>query len=186
MLRGTPSSQSETHSSQNFKVGGTPSAGVSSHTQGRSVDCDASRGGSRGSQSGAPGRCSVVCCDNTALTQLAAEVLSEEPILKWYKDAHLAKGKSVFLEQMKKFVEWLKNAEEGNQQLSSQAEVVRFGNLSAIMLCFGGWGVNCWSETGCAPQYWLEKLAGEIHVDPVAAVYYRGCGAGAELGVGGR
>ncbi|NWI98257.1 BZW1 protein, partial [Crypturellus undulatus] len=42
-----------------------------------------------------------------------AEVLSEEPILKWYKDAHLAKGKSVFLEQMKKFVEWLKNAEEG-------------------------------------------------------------------------
>ncbi|KAL7991523.1 hypothetical protein Chor_015779 [Crotalus horridus] len=42
-----------------------------------------------------------------------AEVLSEEPILKWYKDAHLAKGKSVFLDQMKKFVEWLKNAEEG-------------------------------------------------------------------------
>ena len=42
-----------------------------------------------------------------------AEVLSEEPILKWYKDAHVAKGKSVFLEQMKKFVEWLKNAEEG-------------------------------------------------------------------------
>lgn len=34
-----------------------------------------------------------------------AEVLSEEPILKWYKDAHVAKGKSVFLEQMKKFVE---------------------------------------------------------------------------------
>lgn len=44
-----------------------------------------------------------------------AEVLSEEPILKWYKDAHVAKGKSVFLEQMKKFVEWLKNAEEGNK-----------------------------------------------------------------------
>ena len=41
-----------------------------------------------------------------------AEVLREEPILKWYKDAHVAKGKSVFLEQMKKFVEWLKNAED--------------------------------------------------------------------------
>ncbi|KAG8124765.1 hypothetical protein E2320_020061, partial [Naja naja] len=37
-----------------------------------------------------------------------AEVLSEEPILKWYKDAHLAKGKSVFLEQMKKFNRSLK------------------------------------------------------------------------------
>lgn len=51
-------------------------------------------------------------------------MLSEEPILKWYKDAHLAKGKSVFLEQMKKFVEWLKNAEEGNQQLSSHVEFI--------------------------------------------------------------
>lgn len=44
---------------------------------------------------------------------LTADVLSEEAILKWYTEAHLAKGKSVFLEQMKKFVEWLKNAEEG-------------------------------------------------------------------------
>uniref|UniRef100_A0A8C6WZA7 Basic leucine zipper and W2 domains 1 n=1 Tax=Neogobius melanostomus TaxID=47308 RepID=A0A8C6WZA7_9GOBI len=42
-----------------------------------------------------------------------ANVLSEGAILKWYNDAHLAKGKSVFLEQMKQFVEWLKNAEEG-------------------------------------------------------------------------
>lgn len=44
-----------------------------------------------------------------------ADVLSEEAILKWYKDAHAAKGKSVFLEQMKKFVEWLQNAEEGEE-----------------------------------------------------------------------
>lgn len=48
---------------------------------------------------------------------LLADVLSEEAILKWYKDAHAAKGKSVFLEQMKKFVEWLQNAEEGIQVL---------------------------------------------------------------------
>uniref|UniRef100_A0A8C8ZMP8 W2 domain-containing protein n=1 Tax=Prolemur simus TaxID=1328070 RepID=A0A8C8ZMP8_PROSS len=41
-----------------------------------------------------------------------AEVLSEEPILKWYKDAHVAMGNSIFLEQMKKFVEWLTNVEE--------------------------------------------------------------------------
>ena len=44
---------------------------------------------------------------------VVADVLSEEIILKWYKDAHAPKGKSVFLEQMKKFVEWLENAEEG-------------------------------------------------------------------------
>jgi len=44
---------------------------------------------------------------------VTADVLSEEAILKWYTEAHVAKGKSVFLEQMKKFVEWLKNAEEG-------------------------------------------------------------------------
>jgi len=40
------------------------------------------------------------------------EVLREEVILKWYKDGHSTKGKSVFLEQMKKFVEWLENASE--------------------------------------------------------------------------
>uniref|UniRef100_A0A671YUH8 Basic leucine zipper and W2 domains 1a n=1 Tax=Sparus aurata TaxID=8175 RepID=A0A671YUH8_SPAAU len=44
-----------------------------------------------------------------------ADVLSEEAILKWYSDAHLSKGRSVFLEQMKKFVEWLKNAEEESE-----------------------------------------------------------------------
>ncbi|KAJ8036353.1 Basic leucine zipper and W2 domain-containing protein 1 [Holothuria leucospilota] len=43
------------------------------------------------------------------------DVLSEEVIIKWYKDAHSAKGKSVFLEQMKKFVEWLENAEEESE-----------------------------------------------------------------------
>ena len=49
----------------------------------------------------------------TKRVSLTAEVVSEDAILKWYKEAHLTKGKSVFLEQMKKFVEWLENAEEG-------------------------------------------------------------------------
>ncbi len=44
---------------------------------------------------------------------VSGDVLSEDVILKWHKEAHLAKGKSVFLEQTKKFVEWLENAEEG-------------------------------------------------------------------------
>ena len=43
----------------------------------------------------------------------SVDVLSEDVILKWYRDGHVAKGKSVFLQQMKKFVEWLENAEEG-------------------------------------------------------------------------
>ena len=42
-----------------------------------------------------------------------ADVLSEDCILKWYKDDHSPKGKSVFLAQMKKMVEWLQSAEEG-------------------------------------------------------------------------
>ncbi|KAH8311577.1 hypothetical protein KR044_006990 [Drosophila immigrans] len=41
------------------------------------------------------------------------EVLSEEIILRWYKDGHSNKGKMHFLEQMRKFVEWLQSAEEG-------------------------------------------------------------------------
>ena len=43
----------------------------------------------------------------------AAEVVSEDAITRWYKEAHSAKGKMHFLEQMKKFIEWLQNAEEG-------------------------------------------------------------------------
>lgn len=43
-----------------------------------------------------------------------ADVLSEDVILKWYKEPHASRGKSTFIEQMKKFVEWLNNAEEGN------------------------------------------------------------------------
>jgi len=50
-----------------------------------------------------------------SISQSIADVLSEEAILKWYKEAHAAKGKSIFLEQMKKFVEWLQNAEEGEE-----------------------------------------------------------------------
>ena len=42
-----------------------------------------------------------------------ADVLSEDTIIKWYKGGHSSKGKNVFLEQMKKMVEWLQNAEEG-------------------------------------------------------------------------
>lgn len=44
------------------------------------------------------------------------EVLSEEVVLKWYKDSHSTKGKSIFLDQMKKFVEWLQNAEEESDE----------------------------------------------------------------------
>jgi len=41
-----------------------------------------------------------------------ADVLGEDAVLKWYDEGHSAKGKSVFLEQTKKFVHWLKSAEE--------------------------------------------------------------------------
>lgn len=60
--------------------------------------------------------CAVVegsTADALLLLLPTADVLSEEAILKWYSDGPLTKGRSIFLEQMKKFVEWLKNAEEG-------------------------------------------------------------------------
>ncbi|KAM7315848.1 NLR family CARD domain-containing protein 3-like [Ixodes scapularis] len=43
------------------------------------------------------------------------DVLSEDSILKWYKGAHSPKGKSVFLDQMKRFVDWLQSAEEESE-----------------------------------------------------------------------
>ncbi|KAM9709917.1 eIF5-mimic protein 2-A-like [Menidia menidia] len=51
-----------------------------------------------------------------------ADVLGEEAILKWYNEVHSAKGKSVFLEQMKTFVEWLKNAEEESESEEEDAD----------------------------------------------------------------
>lgn len=68
-----------------------------------------------------------------------ADVLSEEAILKWYNEAHLAKGKSVFLEQMKKFVEWLKNAEEGKRLTAfafSTSHICRLPEKHAMIFCF--------------------------------------------------
>lgn len=40
------------------------------------------------------------------------EVISEQVILKWYKKDYNVKGKMMFVDQMKKFLEWLQNAEE--------------------------------------------------------------------------
>ncbi|KAL7302322.1 protein krasavietz [Trichogramma pretiosum] len=43
------------------------------------------------------------------------DVVSEVVIMRWYKDGHSVKGKMLFLDQMKKFVEWLQNAEEESE-----------------------------------------------------------------------
>lgn len=40
------------------------------------------------------------------------DVLNEDAILKWYREAHSHKGKSIFLEQAKEFVTWLETADE--------------------------------------------------------------------------
>lgn len=48
------------------------------------------------------------------------EVISEEVILKWYRDGHSVKGKMLFLEQMKPFVEWLQNAEEETSESGTE------------------------------------------------------------------
>ncbi|XP_040578311.1 protein krasavietz isoform X2 [Lepeophtheirus salmonis] len=40
------------------------------------------------------------------------DVLSEDVILKWYRESHSQRGWSVFMDQMKKFIEWLEKAEE--------------------------------------------------------------------------
>uniref|UniRef100_A0A2K5BWQ1 eIF5-mimic protein 1 n=1 Tax=Aotus nancymaae TaxID=37293 RepID=A0A2K5BWQ1_AOTNA len=59
--------------------------------------------------------CPIKEVGDLVLKHDVSDVLSEEAILKWYKEAHVAKGKSVFLDQMKKFVEWLQNAEEESE-----------------------------------------------------------------------
>uniref|UniRef100_A0A1L8EE85 Putative translation factor n=1 Tax=Haematobia irritans TaxID=7368 RepID=A0A1L8EE85_HAEIR len=48
------------------------------------------------------------------------EILSEEVILRWYKENNSVKGKMHFLDQMKKFVEWLQNTEEESESEDEQ------------------------------------------------------------------
>jgi len=60
--------------------------------------------------------------------------MSEDSILKWYKGAHSSKGKSVFLEQMKSFVEWLENAEEGMHGSLIQAIQLEFKSIVLMEL----------------------------------------------------
>jgi len=50
------------------------------------------------------------------------DVLGEDSIINWYKVDHSAKGKSVFLAQMEKMVEWLQNAEEESSDEEEEDE----------------------------------------------------------------
>lgn len=43
----------------------------------------------------------------------SVEIISEESVMKWYREAHSPKGKMHFLEKMRPFIEWLQSAEEG-------------------------------------------------------------------------
>jgi hypothetical protein len=50
------------------------------------------------------------------------DVLSEDVIITWYKTGHIPKGKSVFLQQMEKMVEWFANAEEESSEEEEEEE----------------------------------------------------------------
>jgi len=50
------------------------------------------------------------------------DVVSEDAIIAWYKNGHIPKGKSVFLQQMEKMVEWLQNAEEESSEEEDEDE----------------------------------------------------------------
>ncbi len=78
------------------------------------------------------------------------DVLSEEVILKWYKDSHSSRGWSVFMEQMKKFVEWLEHAEEGENEQAFDFVSYRIRFFSAF--CFPLF----------VASYFLKNLTGNI------------------------
>jgi len=50
------------------------------------------------------------------LLSTSDDVLTEQAVLKWYNGAHVAKGKSVFLAQMKPMVDWLLTDEEESEE----------------------------------------------------------------------
>merc|ERR1712071_743688 len=64
------------------------------------------------------------------------DVLSEDVIIKWYKEGHSVKGKSVFLEQMSKFIEWLQSAEEDcKRQYSAVSPLTRNVVSNSLHCC---------------------------------------------------
>jgi len=62
------------------------------------------------------------CFNKIMLLFYKTEVLSEEVILKWYKDGHAPKGWTVFMEQMKKFIDWLEQAESESDEDSEEED----------------------------------------------------------------
>jgi hypothetical protein len=62
------------------------------------------------------------CFNKIVLLFYKTDVLSEEVILKWYKDSHVPKGWTVFMDQMKKFIEWLEHAESESEEEESDDE----------------------------------------------------------------
>jgi len=62
------------------------------------------------------------CFNKIILLFYKTEVLSEEVILKWYKDGHAPKGWTVFMDQMKKFIEWLEQAESESEEESDDED----------------------------------------------------------------
>lgn len=70
-------------------------------------------------------RLQTYCYDNAALSKVyhkfivllyKAEVVTEDAVLQWYESGHSPKGRSMFLEQMKQMVDWLRNAEEESSE----------------------------------------------------------------------
>jgi len=62
------------------------------------------------------------CFNKIVLLFYKTDVLSEEVIQKWYKDSHHPKGWTVFMAQMKKFIEWLEHAESESEEEESDEE----------------------------------------------------------------
>merc|ERR1712066_40958 len=67
-------------------------------------------------------RSEMALLNKIVLLLYKTDVLSEEVILKWYKDSHSSRGWSVFMDQMKKFVEWLEHAEEESDEDDDEDE----------------------------------------------------------------
>lgn len=62
------------------------------------------------------------------------EIISEEPVLRWYREAHSPKGKMHFLEKMRPFIEWLQNAEEGKRNtIRLRLNDVAFSRANSII-----------------------------------------------------
>lgn len=140
----TPSSWSEMRGSQNFKIGGTLWCRYVQPYPGKGLYMVMLLGEEAKALRQVFSAAGVQWCAVLILLLhiLQLKFWAKNPSWSGIKMLILQKERAFFWSKWKSLLNGSRMLKKVTKQLSSQVELVHFGNLSAIMLCLG-WGVGC-------------------------------------------